>query len=421
MKTWLTYLAASAMGLALELVFKDSVVFASLMESMTRLAIQLGIFTVFPLVLFSMTAGTASLTRKKGANSFVWVSTLFWALFTTVALSVAGALVFRIFPAAFPATSTTVTEAEQAAQLYRSMTTSTATRLSYANPVSVNAFINLFKSSDCLLPLILLAMVFGYAFRPTSEIIRPAYITLNSISEALFRLARKISQLMWILIFFIAGCWYETLYIDGTVFFSWQFVTMFLAVGIGVLFVIIPLLYAIATGFRRNPYRQIGRLFSASTAAFFSGNYLFSQTSLYTDCRVNLGIQKSVVSTALPLHSILTKGGTALVSTICTCSLIQAVNGTVPTAIQTITIALACTLVSYICFLHAGYEVVFATAFALNLLKVDISGAEFAIIGILPMINGTALLFDVMLSGLGTSFTAFHLKADCRIAEKDTV
>jgi hypothetical protein len=65
--------------------------------------------------------------------------------------------------------------------------------------------------------------------------------------------------------------------------------------------------------------------------------------------------------------------------------------------------------------------VLFATAFALELLNVDISGAEFAILGLLPLLNGLALVFDVLLSGLGTSFTAYHLKADCHIRERDTV
>ena len=134
-----------------------------------------------------------------------------------------------------------------------------------------------------------------------------------------------------------------------------------------------------------------------------------------------MGIQKNVVSTALPLHSILTKGGTALVSGLCTCAFISAKTGALPSFVQMVTIAFACTLVSFICCLHAGYEVLFGTAFALRLLNIDISGAEFAIIGLLPLLNGIALLFDVLLSGLGTSFTAYHMNADCHVRSGDTV
>ena len=105
----------------------------------------------------------------------------------------------------------------------------------------------------------------------------------------------------------------------------------------------------------------------------------------------------------------------------CTCSLIYAINGTMPTALQTVTLALACTLASFICCLHAGYEVVFVTSFALRLLNIRLSGAEFAILGMLPLINGIALLFDVLLAGLGTSFTAFHLKADCHVRSRDNI
>lgn len=421
MKTWLTYLAASAMGLAFELVFKDNALFCSVMTFMADIVMKLGIFIVFPLAFFTMTSGTASLTRKKGENGFVWLSTIFWALFTSVVLSVVGALIFRSFPSAFPVSSTLPKTAEDAAAIYQSMTTATVTRLGEANPLTINAFVNLIKSTDCLLPIIFVALVFGYAIRPTSEIIRPAYITMNSISEVMFRLSKNISKLLWIAVFFISGTWYDKLWKDGTVFASWKFIVLCCIAGFGCLLVVIPIIYAIATGCRRNPYRQICRMLSAATAAFFSVNYMFSQTALYTDCRVNLGIQKKIVSTALPIHSIITKGGSALVSTMCTCALVYAVNGSLPTTVQIITIALACTLASFICSIHAGYEVVFASAFALGLLKIDISGAEFAIIGLLPLLNGIALMFDTLLAGLGTSFTAYQLKADCYIREKDTV
>ena len=86
-----------------------------------------------------------------------------------------------------------------------------------------------------------------------------------------------------------------------------------------------------------------------------------------------------------------------------------------------ITISFACTIVSFTCCLHAGYEVLFGTVFALRILNVDISGAELAVLGLLPLLNGIALLFDVILSGLGTSFTAFYLKADCHVRSGDTV
>ena len=421
MKTWLTYLAAAAFGLAFELTFKNSAGYTAFVSFMTEVVLKLGIFIVFPLAFFTMASGTASLSRRRGRTTYVWLSTILWALFTTVVLSIISAFLFRVFPAAFPATTTLPADAGQASQMEALMASLTESRLSAANPLSINAFLNFIKSADCLLPVILVALIFGYAVRPTSEIIRPAYITLNSISEVMFRLARKIAGLLWIGLFFISGSWFHQLWTDGSIYRSWRFVVLCCITVLGMLFVVIPLVYAVMTGFRRNPYRQIIRLFSAGVASFFSVNYLFSQTSLYTDCRINLGIQKNVVSTALPLHSILTKGGSALVSAMCTCSLFVALTGSLPTPVQTITLALACTIASFVSCLHAGYEVLFTTTFALGLLKVSLSGAQFAIIGILPLLNGMAMLLDIMLAGLGTSFTACHLKADCRLAAEDTV
>ena len=417
MKTWLTYLAAAAMGIAFELTFGNNASFVWSMGILSEIVLKLGIFIVFPLAFFSMSAGTASLSRKKGIGSFVIISSVLWAALSAIVLSFFGALLFRVFPVTITASSDLSGNSEQVAALFESLTN----MYSAVNPLSVNSFVNFIKTGDCLLPVLFLALVFGFALRPTSEIIRPAYITLNSISEAMFRLARKVSKLLWLGVFFLAGTWLDKLWTDGTVFTSWKFITLLCISLMVLLLVLVPLLYALCTGFRRNPYRQIMRLFSSAVAAFFSGNCLFCQSTLYTDCRVNMGIQKSVVSTALPVHSILTKGGTALISTLCTCSFVYAANGTIPSFTQIVTISFACTLVSFVCCLHTGFEVLLGTAFAIKLLKINISGFELVIVSLLPLLNGIALLFDVLLSGLGTSFTAYHLKADCHVRKRDTV
>lgn len=438
MKTWLTYLAAAAMGLAFELTLKDTSFFFPVVNFIAGITMKLGIFMVFPLAFFSMSAGTASLSRKRGHSTYVWCATILWSILTSLLLTICAVAIFRLFPVAFPATSTTPENEQQAAAIYQSLSSVTVTRLVSANPLSVNAFINFIKSSDCLLPIIVIAMIFGYAIRPTSEIIRPAYITLNSISEVMFRLARQIAKLLWIAIFFLSATWVDALIEDQTILIALKFVALFGITIMAVLLVILPIIYAILTGFKRNPYRQMIRLLSAGTAALISDNYLFSLSSLYTDCRTNLGIQKSVVGVSLPLHSIVTRGGSAMVSTMCICALLFAINGAnpastgateavgaavlgVPTMLQGISIALACTLFSFISSLHSGYEVVFITTFALGSLGVNLGGAEYSILGILPLINGFAILLDVMLAGLGTSFTACHLKADCHIRARDTV
>ena len=421
MKTWLTYLAAAAMGLAFELTFRDSLFFVSSVNFMADIVMKLGAFIVFPLAFFTMASGTASLSRRRGRTAFVWMSTLFWAILTSLVLSLCAALVFRILPASFPATSTTPASANQYNALYSGLYSTTASKMVSANPLSFNAFLNFIKSGDCLIPVILLALIFGYAIRPTTQVIRPAYITLNSISEAMFRLARLVARFLWIGIFFLSGSWFYSIFKDGSVHYSWNFLILCIIVTLVVLFGAIPLIFSLATGFKRNPYKQISRLLSAAVASFFSVNYLFCQSTLYTDCRTNLGIHKNIVSTALPLHSVLTKGGSALISTMCTCSLIYAINGSLPTVLQAVTIAFACTLVSFISSLHAGYEVLFSVSFALGLLDLNLSGKEFSLIGLLPLINGIALMIDTMLAGLGTSFTACHLKSDCDIVGKDTV
>ena len=224
------------MGIAFELTFRNSAAFLWGMTLISEIVLRLGVFFVFPLAFFSMSAGTASLSRKKGSGSFVVISSVLWAALSTIVLSFFATLIFRAFPAAFPITSTVPADADQAAVLFESLSDTSLGRLYSANPLSFNAFSNFVKSGECLVPVVFLALVFGYAVRPTSEIIRPAYITLNSISEVMFRLARKVSQILWVAVFFLSGTWLETLLSDGTVFVSWRFMVLLFASVILVLF-----------------------------------------------------------------------------------------------------------------------------------------------------------------------------------------
>ena len=154
MKTWISYLAATALALAATLLFGDSTVFQQLMYTITALLVQLGGFVLIPLVFFGFSSGIASL--RKDSKGFVFSrTTILWSLFTTLLLAISGAVVFRFFPTYFPASSSAGTDATSLSVLApQSLSTL------FESLLPINPFYTLASAESFLLPVIIIALVF---------------------------------------------------------------------------------------------------------------------------------------------------------------------------------------------------------------------------------------------------------------------
>ena len=110
MKTWITYLAATAFGLAATLLFGDSALYQQIMYTATALFVQLGGFILIPIVFFGFSSGIASLRKDSLGRTFSW-TTILWSIASTLMLVGGAALVFRFLPTNFPASSSAGAEA----------------------------------------------------------------------------------------------------------------------------------------------------------------------------------------------------------------------------------------------------------------------------------------------------------------------
>lgn len=399
MKTWITYLAAAAMGLAATLLFGETVAFQQLMYIISNLLVQFGGLILFPLVFVGFTAGVASLRKDAKGGVLAW-TTILWSLCTTFLLAVVGAVVFHLLPAAFPATSSAGANTAFINSIGVGSLSQVFSRIFQQNP-----FYTLAISDGFLLPMILLALILGYAIKPNVEVIRPAYVVMNSFSEVMFRIAHIFTCIGYIFIAFFSASWFSMLWQDGTIFVAIPFMITFLATVSIVILLVIPFIYSCFTKFKRNPYRDLYRLLSPALAGLFSGQIIFAGPSLIACTRHNLGAQKRVAGTAIPLYTIIGRGGSALIATVSVCSLLYAAMGGVPSWSIVLAVAAMCALVSYGSSLHLGYEVVFITVVAVRLLNINLYGAEMTLFGLLPLLNGAGILIDTLIGGLGASAT----------------
>lgn len=384
--------------------FSSSTPLLKMMSAATSFLTGVAALLFLVVSFVTIASGTASLRKNRLGGRTVRI-TIFWAVVTTLILSMLGVILANGIPQIFPVSSSA---GGNYTEVLSSFTSST-------DALDSGSIIGKF-----FLPLVFAAFILGAALTPSSDVIRPAYTVMNSFSEAVYRIQRTAAYF---------GAFY--VYVAGTAFFLniWQEKTAFVspepfvALALSVLLVImvvLPLLYAIFTGFRKNPYGVIGRGLAGLLTAFLSSNIYASSLMGESLSRSNMGIQKRISSTATPLSILIARGGTAFVSTLTTVTLLKTLGAEISTFALVI-LALTISGLSLVSSFFPGVEIAVVSVFAIRFLNINVYGAEAAIVALLPILNGFAIMIDVLISFMASAIVGARTKTDAKIPLKDTI
>lgn len=384
--------------------FSSSTPLLKMMSAATSFLTGVAALLFLVVSFVTIASGTASLRKNRLGGRTVRI-TIFWAVVTTVILSILGVILANGIPQIFPVSSS-------AGGNYTEVLSSFTSSIDALDSGSI--------IGKFFLPLVFAAFILGAALTPSSDVIRPAYTVMNSFSEAVYRIQRTAAYF---------GAFY--VYVAGTAFFLniWQEKTAFVspepfvALALSVLLVImvvLPLLYAIFTGFRKNPYGVIGRGLAGLLTAFLSSNIYASSLMGESLSRSNMGIQKRISSTATPLSILIARGGTAFVSTLTTVTLLKTLGAEISTFALVI-LALTISGLSLVSSFFPGVEIAVVSVFAIRFLNINVYGAEAAIVALLPILNGFAIMIDVLISFMASAIVGARTKTDAKIPLKDTI
>ena len=384
--------------------FSSSTPLLKMMSAATSFLTGVAALLFLVVSFVTIASGTASLRKNRLGGRTVRI-TIFWAVVTTLILSMLGVILANGIPQIFPVSSSA---GGNYTEVLSSFTSST-------DALDSGSIIGKF-----FLPLVFAAFILGAALTPSSDVIRPAYTVMNSFSEAVYRIQRTAAYF---------GAFY--VYVAGTAFFLniWQEKTAFVspepfvALALSVLLVImvvLPLLYAIFTGFRKNPYGVVGRGLAGLLTAFLSSNIYAYSLMGESLSRSNMGIQKRISSTATPLSILIARGGTAFVSTLTTVTLLKTLGAEISTFALVI-LALTISGLSLVSSFFPGVEIAVVSVFAIRFLNINVYGAEAAIVALLPILNGFAVMIDVLISFMASAIVGARTKTDAKIPLKDTI
>ena len=384
--------------------FSSSTPLLKMMSAATSFLTGVAALLFLVVSFVTIASGTASLRKNRLGGRTVRI-TIFWAVVTTLILSMLGVILANGIPQIFPVSSS-------AGGNYTEVLSSFTSSIDALDSGSI--------IGKFFLPLVFAAFILGAALTPSSDVIRPAYTVMNSFSEAVYRIQRTAAYF---------GAFY--VYVAGTAFFLniWQEKTAFVspesfvALALSVLLVImvvLPLLYAIFTGFRKNPYGVVGRGLAGLLTAFLSSNIYASSLMGESLSRSNMGIQKRISSTATPLSILIARGGSAFVSTLTTVTLLKTLGAEISTFALVI-LALTISGLSLVSSFFPGVEIAVVSVFAIRFLNINVYGAEAAIVALLPILNGFAIMIDVLISFMASAIVGARTKTDAKIPLKDTI
>lgn len=416
MKTWITYPAAIALGIAAALLLGEYALFYEFVGTAIPVLLSFSMVLFVPYVLVAFTAGISSLRRYKRVP-MMFFTTIFWSLLTTAVLSGSAAALFKLFP--FELQNLALVKSVEPLGTSLANTHWSAILSSVAQG---NLFTLLSNSQSVLVTVMVLALLIGSALKPDVEVIRPAYVVINSLSEALFRLAKFFAHFGAITVGFMAAQFAATTDFQGLFWKNLPFFTYFGALVVLTIFVILPLLYLIFTGFTKgNPYRILFGTFSASLAALLSGNQLWATSILMPTARRNNYVQKRVAGTTLPLYTVIGKGGSAMIATTLMLTLIKVATNSVPSWKDAMIIAGMAAAFSYLSSFKFGMEIPFIIVAVLGALRINLGGLELLAVALLPLLAGIGVLLDTLIASLGAAYTSRQVVKKVRVPYRELI
>ena len=414
MKTWFTYIAAAVFALATAFLFADYQIASSTFSLISTYLVSLGTLITIPVIVFSFPSAIASL-RKDRLGGYAASSIITWTLVTSIILPMVPAVFFYLYPSAFPVTSSAGSSGDLVGYYTEYAMMSNINALSVVNPFNTIA-----TASSIVLPLIILSWIFGIFLNPSSDTIRPAYAVMNSFSEIMHKIARFYTVYGYIIAYFSLTVLFLSAYVEKTVIAVPSFLFMLLIITGIIVFALLPILFALFTKFKKNPYKVLFLSISSLVMSLSSGNVLSSVATNMTTSRYSLGVQKRNAVTSTIFFSLFSKGGSAAISTFLILTLITAMGGILDST-TIILVALAASAASFVAFTSFGMESVITTYIALKILNVDLYGAESALLSILMITNGLSSLLDSAVIAMGTKAVSVATKTDMEVPYKDYI
>lgn len=410
MKIWLKYLLGITIGVILgNFISPENIEFKDILEFLAELTINIGRYTVFPIVFFSIGYGTFKLKQEKRVTAIYLKTIAAITVSSTLLVIIATGIVLLFSPDRIPI----IIENQISYNFpgYRDI-------LRSVFPISL--FQVFTENSNFLLPVTFFGFFLGLNFSFDKVMTRPAYQFFDAMSRILYHIGSFIVEILGFgMIILAANFTMQIINAPQLVLFN-QLIILLIINTIIIIFGIYPA-FIYFLGGKQNPYKIMYALLGPSLAALASGNSYFTLTSLILHLKENLGVPRKIGSSTLPFFTLFGKAGTAAVTSITFFLILKSYSSLSISPGGVLWIMLFSMLTSLLAGSVPGIGVLVSLA---TMCKLYGKGIEegFLIIGsIAPILVSFSVLIDTVTAGVSSYLIAYHEKGNKEIPVKDFV
>jgi len=410
MKVWLKYLLGIIIGITLgAYISPENIAIGNLLEFLSKLTINIGRYTVFPIVFFGIGYGTFKLKQEKKTGQLYLKTGIAILISSTLLVLISTGIVLLFSPDRIPI----ITE----------------NKITYNFPGYKNFFFSIFpmnlfqifsENNNFLLPSAFLGFLLGSNFSFDKVMTRPAYQFFDAMSRILYQIGRFIVEILGLgMIILSANFTLQIINTPQLVLFTQLIILMSISTFI-IIFALYPA-FIYFMGGKQNPFKIIYALLGPSLAAIASGNSYFTLTSLIYHVKENLGVPRKISSTVLPLFTLFGKAGTAAVTSITFFLIIKSYSSLEITFSGIIWVMLFSLLTSFLGGSVPGIGVLVSLATMSKLYGKGMEEGFLIIASITPVLVSFSVLIDTITAGVATYLITFSEKANKEIPVKDFV
>jgi Na+/H+-dicarboxylate symporter len=392
MKVWLKLLIGSLLGLILGFVIpQDNLAVLSVIDWLSRLAIQIGRYSLVPTLAFSLVIAIYELRQDKEMWPLVF-RTIGIIAVSTIFIIGSGMLVTLLFP---PARIPILIEGQK-----ESLSLDIGEGILQLLPSNMLA--GLVGDSSFLLPIWVFAIFLGAGFSYDRVYTKPVISLVDSLSRIFYYIAIFFSEILGIFMIFLGAFWavrFQTA-LKAQVF---RDIIVLLAVyGVLLCFVILPLFLYLLGGKRSNPWKQLYGALGPAIAGFFSTDLNFTLPLLIRHAKENHGVQRRSNALSLVLFSTFARAGSGMVAAISIIVIIKSYSSLGISAGDLFSILLFSGIISVLLPRHPGNGAYIALAVLCGWYGKGFEAGYLILKPIAFYLVAIGTMIDVMVASLGT-------------------
>jgi aerobic C4-dicarboxylate transport protein len=303
MKIWIKLLIGLVLGVVLAVLLPAKQNAAIHLFNISEIVINIGIYAVFPLIFFSSIMAVYELRLEKRVFR-VYGRMLVFLVLSTIVLSFIGIATALIFRPRIPILTMTATPPQIPGLLE-----------TLYSIFPRNLFGALVGDGDILLPLLILAFIFGANLTFDRIVTRPVIGLCDSLSRIFYHISSLIVELYAIAFIAVTASNVIRIYmVDNLSIYSELILILGIDVAIVVLGIYPGILYLLDR--QQNPYKLLYSGIAPALTGLVTGNQYLPLVMLAKHGKENLGIPRKVGSTAFPFFAVFGRAGTALVASV---------------------------------------------------------------------------------------------------------